>query len=111
MDDQRLFARPTLHEGDEPFDVLDLWGYVAFLGRADVVQPQPQMIFRRNCCRTRQVVLMRQQRNNVAGSGRPHGLMEPRQRTYVNHYTFLSRAPRSPRKVNPVADSTTRGDG
>src|SRR5258708_22141600 len=68
------------------------------------------MIFRRDRGRTRQIGVARKQRNNVAGSGRRDGLIEPRQRTYVNHYTFLSRAPRSLACVDPLTDSKTRGD-
>src|SRR5216684_5575939 len=91
MYDQRLVARPTLYKGDELFHMLALRRYVAVLGSTDVVQLQPQMIFRRDRGWTRQIGVVRQQRNDVEGSGCRDGLIEPRQRTYVNHYTFLSR--------------------
>src|SRR5262249_43637242 len=107
---ERRIAWPTLYKGDELFHMLGLRRDVAVLGLANVVQLQPQMIFRGDRGRTRQVGVVRQQRNDVAGSGRRDGLVEPRQRTHVNHYTFLSRTPRGPRKVNPVTDSKTHGD-
>src|SRR5262252_6897289 len=87
-------------------DVLGLRRHTALQGCADVVQLQPQMIFRRDHSRTIQVGFVGQQRNNVAGSGRRNRLMEPRQRTYVDHYTFLFRDPSS--AGQSVTDSNDR---
>src|SRR5215472_4219660 len=47
------------------------------------------MIFRRNLGRAYQIILARQQGNDVAGTGRGDGFVEPRQRTHMDHQTVL----------------------
>ncbi len=62
----------------------------ALLGLADVVQPQPQMIFRRHLRRPHHVGLIADQRHDVACADVRDGSMQAGERADVNHCSVIT---------------------
>ncbi len=87
MHHQRGAAVPAADEIQKIGDVLLCRHDIAIERRADVVQPQPEVIFRLDGARSLDARLVADQRDNMAGAGVFDRFVQPCERTDVNHGT------------------------
>ena len=76
MDHERGAAVPAAHEADEFGDMLFARRDIAVERRGNVVQPQPQMVFRRDRGRPFDAGFIAEQRHDMARAGILDGLMQ-----------------------------------
>ena len=82
---QRRPSIPAAHEFQQIGDVLLVRHDVAVERSGNIVEPQPEMIFRRDAARPVDAVHVADQRHDVARTGVLDGFVQARERTDVNH--------------------------
>ena len=79
MHHQGAAAVPAAHEADEIGDVFLAGHDVAVERRGNIVQPQPQMIVRRDALRPHQIRFVADQRHDMARAGVFDDFMQARE--------------------------------
>ena len=85
MHHQGTAAVPAAHEADQIGDMLLARHDVAVERRGNIMQPQPQMIFRRDAVWTHHIGFVADQRHDMARAGIFDDFMQARERADVNH--------------------------